>query len=607
MRPVIVRENLKSQLECNRKQYQIEVQKNKKVYNLIGYTKLVLFILFAVCVYRAAAGGDSIFLWAAAAVLLFVQAAAWAYHFILNGKLDRGRVMIQINQSHLDRISGRWTEFSDTGEEFLDPEHPYGSDLDITGPASLFQFLSTAHTWYGRKAFASDLLTAKYSKGELVKRQASVRELAENTALADELEYRFSKVGCDPRAEALTIALSSFDPVLRSRWMKTLLLYLPFSTIPFLLLIFFFHLESLYLTGFLILTAQTILWLAGLPDCSRYSKSIGRLPIHLKAYHKVLKLIQTQNFESEELKRIQGELTEGRFSAVKAMKELANVENMVNVRGTPIIYFLLNVLFLWDFRSAFSLEKWKRTYSPYCENWFRALGEIESLLSLSTMIRVCGHCCFPVYSDVRIMDASELGHPLIHESKRVTNTLTLDDNIIIISGSNMSGKTTYLRTAGINLVLARAGGPVCASKMTFSDLHLTTSMRVSDDLKEGISTFYAELKRVKRILDTAEMDNRTLFLIDEIFRGTNSVDRLIGAKSVITKLNGLGAIGMITTHDLELCGLEEIHPRITNCNFTESYHEGKILFDYRRKEGRSKTTNGQYLMEMLGILSSNQN
>ena len=598
---------MKSQLECNIKQYQIEVQKNKKVYNLVGYTKLALFILFAVCVYRAATGEVSIFLWAAAAVLLFVQAAAWAYHIILNGKLDRGRVMIQINQSHLDRISGRWIEFSDTGEEFSDPEHPYGDDLDITGPASLFQFLSTAHTWYGRKALASDLLSAGYSEGELIKRQASVRELAENTALADELEYCFTKVGCDPRAEALATALSSFDPVLRNRWIKTLLLYLPFCTIPFFLLMLLFHFESLYLIGFLILSAQTVLWLAGLPACLRYSNGIGRLPIHLKAYHKVLKLIKMQNFESEELKSIQAELTEGNFSAVKAMKELANVENMVNVRGTPILYFLLNILFLWDFRSAFSLEKWKRTYAPYCENWFRALGEIESLLSLSTMIRVCGHCCFPVYSDVRIMDASELGHPLIHDSKRVTNTLTLDDNIIIISGSNMSGKTTYLRTAGINLVLARAGGPVCARKMTFSDLHLITSMRVSDDLKEGISTFYAELERVKKILDTAEMDSRTLFLIDEIFRGTNSADRLIGAKSVITKLNNLGAIGMITTHDLELCGLEEIHSRITNCNFTESYHEGQILFDYRRKEGRSKTTNGQYLMEMLGILSSGQN
>jgi ABC-type cobalt transport system substrate-binding protein len=536
-------------------------------------------------------------------MLLVTQIAAWSYHFILNNKIDRAQVMIGINQRHLDRIDGRWTEFSDTGGDFSRGEHPYGRDLDIIGQSSLFQFLSTAHTWYGRSTFASDLLHAEYSKEELIKRQASVGELAENAALADELEYHFSKIGSDSQAEDLVKELSSFEPFLRSGWSKSFLSYLPLVTIPLLLLVLLIQSESLYLAGFMIVSVQAVLWIMGVSVCSRYVKRVGRLPFHLNAYYKVLKLIKMGTFESEELNRIQTKLTGGSNSAVQAIRDLESISNRVSVRGTPIVYFLLNVLLLWDFRCAFSLEKWKRTYSPYCESWFRAMGEVESLLSLATMVRVCGHSCFPSFSDERGMGAFELGHPLINDSVRVTNHLTLDDNIIIISGSNMSGKTTYLRTAGINLVLARAGGPVCAREMTFSNLHIVTSMRVADDLKEGISTFYAEMKRIKKILDSAETDDSTLFLIDEIFRGTNSVDRLMGAKAVLVKLNEYRTIGMITSHDLELCELEGAHSRIINCNFSEEYHDGQILFDYKRKEGRSQTTNGKFLMEQLGILT----
>jgi DNA mismatch repair ATPase MutS len=289
-------------------------------------------------------------------------------------------------------------------------------------------------------------------------------------------------------------------------------------------------------------------------------------------------------------------------SAAQAIKELSKITDRASVRSNPIVYFVLNTLLLWDFECAFLFEDWKRKYAPQCEKWFLALGELESLSCFATLRNVCDHTCYPRMLACRGVEAEALGHPLIPNTVRVTNPLRLQNNILIISGSNMSGKTTYLRTAGINLVLARAGGPVCAKDMVFSDLHIFTSMRVTDDLNDGISTFYAELKRIKKILDAAKSNRNTVFLIDEIFRGTNSVDRLSGARTVITKLSQIGVSGMITTHDLELCDLQEDVPEIQNYSFSEYYENGHIFYDYKMRPGKSKTTNAKYLMELLEIL-----
>jgi DNA mismatch repair ATPase MutS len=200
------------------------------------------------------------------------------------------------------------------------------------------------------------------------------------------------------------------------------------------------------------------------------------------------------------------------------------------------------------------------------------------------------------------MEAQELGHPLIPNDMRVNNDTACKNNIFIISGSNMSGKTTFLRTVGINLVLAHAGSFVCAKQMSFYVTQIMTSMRIVDDLNEGISTFYAEIKRIKGIIELAGKELGMFFLIDEIFRGTNSVDRLNGAKTVLSKLDKIGALGIITTHDLDLCEMVNSYSRIKNFSFSEDYRNNQIYFDYKLKVGKSTTTNAKYLMEMVGIM-----
>lgn len=578
------------------------LDKNKQLYNLVGYIKLILFTIFTVSIYFMITRRDSIVFVAAAAALLIVQIAAWVYHAILNARIERSKSIIEINLRHLDRLTGKWAEFSDTGEEFIDSEHSYGCDLDIVGKESLFQFLNTTHTWHGRRAFADDLLNAEYSKLKIIQRQEAVKELAQDDEFADELEYRFSKIGSDPAAEVLLQELQDDRLFIKNRFQRALLTYGPLFTTLLVGLAMILHWKQLYLPSAIFLALQTLVWILGVPATYKYIRRVNHLPFKLNAYKGVLELVNVAEFTAHELHEIQSNLTTSDISAARAIKELAKIADKVSVRSAPIVYYILNAFLLWDFRCVLMLDDWKKKYALHCKKWFLALGELESLLCFATMEKVCSHTCFPDISDDRGVEATELGHPLIPDSVRVTNQIRLSDNIVIISGSNMSGKTTYLRTAGINIVLARAGGPVCAREMTCSNLHIVTSMRITDDLNEGVSTFYAELKRVKGILDASKGDRNTLFLIDEIFRGTNSVDRLSGARTIITKLNDLGAIGIVTTHDLDLCELEQEIPRIHNYSFSEYYENERIYFDYKIKHGKSKTTNARYLMEMVGII-----
>jgi len=336
-----------------------------------------------------------------------------------------------------------------------------------------------------------------------------------------------------------------------------------------------------------------------MPKTQRYIGAMSRLPYKLSAYSAVIDILRERDFSSEKLNQTKARLNE----ASQAIKDLGRIADKINIKHNGIIYFLANVFLLLDYECALLLEGWKEKYAHLAGRWFETLGEFESLLCLSHFANVCNNTCFPTLSEQGgVIDAAGIGHPLLPNETRVSNEFHFKSNIFIISGSNMSGKTTFLRTVGINLVLARAGGFVCAGRMTCSIFEIMTSMRISDDLNTGISTFYAELRRIKGIIEMARRNPQLIFLIDEIFRGTNSVDRLIGAKTLISKLGALGAAGMISTHDLDLCDMAGLFGRIENHSFSEHYSNDKICFDYMMKPGKSMTTNAKYLMELVGIL-----
>lgn len=585
------------------KEHEASLKKHNVLFNFVGYVKLGFFLILIVSGYSTFTKGFSLFLIGISLGIFFLFIGFWVYQDKLKEKIDYLSGMIAINNRHLDRISGKWDSFSDIGEEFIDSEHPYGCDLDIVGKKSLFQFLNRTHTWYGRQAFAKDLLHPSYTKNELQKRQEAVFELSKDIEFTNQMEYYFSKIGYSPSAPDLVSNLKDSKPFTTNNILKFILLWTPAITVLLIAFMLIFQLKNLYLTGATLAMIQALLWALGFPKTQNYLGAILDTSYKLAPYSTVIEMLKSKNFHSEKLKEIQSQLGASETSAAQAIKDLNKILTKISVRSNLIIYFVLNVFLLWDYQCAFMLETWKAKYAHLSEKWFLALGEFESLMSFSTLGNVCSNICMPIISDKsKIIEAKDLGHPLLPNEARVNNDFNLHDNIFIISGSNMSGKTTFLRTVGINLVLAQAGSFVCAKEMAFSPLKIMTSMRIVDDLNEGISTFYAELKRIKTIIDTAKNDSNMIFLIDEIFRGTNSVDRLIGAKTVIAQLNTLNVAGLITTHDLELCQLENIYPRIQNYNFSEYYRDNAIYFDYKIKPGKSNTTNAKYLMKMIGII-----
>lgn len=274
---------------------------------------------------------------------------------------------------------------------------------------------------------------------------------------------------------------------------------------------------------------------------------------------------------------------------------------MISIRSNGILYILFNIVFLWDYQSSFALENWKAKFGSNVETWLSSIGEIESLTSLTVPLQIENGLSFPkIDSSKFTINAKAIGHPLIKKEERVYNDISIEDKILIITGSNMSGKTTFLRTLGINMVLTNAGAPVFSSELSLPIMDIYTSMRITDDLKNKISTFYGELLRIKEILDYGKVHKNTFFLIDEIFRGTNSKDRIYGARNVLLNLNKNGLMGAITTHDLEICELDN-DKRIVNYNFSEKYVDGLIDFDYKIKPGKSTTTNAKHLMKTVGI------
>lgn len=579
------------------------LNKKNRMFDLLGYIKLLLALMIGVLLYQAGireAGVRSSYgvLCTGLFVMLIV---IWICQDRVRKGIKYHKAMMEICGRQIDRITGAWIKFRDLGAEFLDPEHRYAGDLDIIGAKSLFQFLNTTQTWYGRQTFADDLLRPGYGQDDIEERQKAVAELSGDVVFANQIQYQLSLIGLNVSDEKLVEELSSQTLFIKNRVIKRMLRVLPVLTVLFAAGIAVFQVEHLYLAGLTAVTGQALLWLAGAQRAHRYLGTMMRLPYKLGAYGDFIEILSAQDFNASRLNRIKAELD----TASQAIKDLGRIAERVNVKYNAILYFAVNIFLLWDYECALLLEAWKQKYSAQAKQWFQAIGEFESLLSLSCLPCVCETVCLPSISGQNVvLEAKDMGHPLLPNEIRVNNDLNFRNNIMIISGSNMSGKTTFMRTVGINLVLARTGGFVCAGQMRCSLADVVTSMRIADNLSEGVSTFYAELKRIKSILSFAQGHPQMLFLIDEIFRGTNSVDRLTGAEAVIAKLERLGAAGIITTHDLELCRLAKDRSRIENYSFAEDYREQQIFFDYKLKQGKSQTTNATFLMKMVGILDN---
>lgn len=579
------------------------IEKYSKKSNLISMARFIVFIgIIAITYVMIKIDYKAIY-----AVIDFILTVIFIgliiYHNVIKDRLNFSQEIININNEYLDRINGNWIDFNDIGEEFINKEHKYSFDLDIVGKKSLFQFINIANTWNGRRKLAKTLLESKYNKDEIYLRQEAIKELGSKLDFCQELEYLGRKHKEElQNPESLMEYTKNNEEVMKSQKIKKILHFLPIFVIPLSIGILVFKVKEVYSLIPLLILLQYLLWVIGFSKLNRILVPVGKFKSNLETYLDILKLLEKEKFESKKLKDLKEILFNKDYSSILGIEELDRITEKINLRyNNALIYFLFNGLFLWDYECAYLLENWKKKYGVEVEKWIEVIGEIEALSSLSVLIQIEEDISFPTIDNSKLkIKADSLGHPLINSDIRILNDIEMDNNIFIITGSNMSGKTTFLRTLGINLVLAYSGGPVYADKMSCPIVSIYTSMRVTDDLKNGISTFYAELLRIKDIINEAKENKNMIFLIDEIFRGTNSIDRILGAKNVLANLNKLEVIGAITTHDLELCVLDKYN-RIKNYHFSEEYKDNKIHFDYKIRLGRSTSTNAKYLMKLVGI------
>ncbi|WP_019553872.1 MutS family DNA mismatch repair protein [Propionispira raffinosivorans] len=507
-------------------------------------------------------------------------------------------------KQYLDRFSKNWHAFTENGKEYLTEYTTQAKDLDLLGSASLYQYICAAYTAYGKQKLSHALLDAPQTPTSIKRRQQSVSDLARKQDLSIDLQVLLNLL---PAKQSTLADSEKFlnqieateayaGPVL-----KFFISVLPILTVLSLVCgelgIFSWQI------GLIFLFVQFSLSGFFYGKNSSFLAPLSSFDQQLKMYEQIFHTIEKAAFTSP-LQELQTKLTKD-GGACKKIRKLYRISECAKMRGNLFFYFLANTLLLWDFHCALHFTKWKQHTAQDVRVWLDTLGEFELTLSLAVLCHIKENYVFPTITDSAspIVQAVDLSHVLLEESSAIANSLEINATTCIITGSNMSGKTTFLRSIGISSVLAYAGAPVCAKSFTVSPMNIFTSMRIEDDISKGISTFYAELLRIKGMVEFSKSHQPMLILIDEIFKGTNSADRIIGAAETIRKLTNPWSITFVSTHDFELCRLAESeHIPITNYHFEEYYTDNEIHFDYKLKPGQCQTTNAKYLLKMAGIL-----
>lgn len=538
-----------------------------------------------------------------AGIAVFIVLAVWHSELFLNKK--RLTALVAINCQGIDRHENRWGTFHEVGDEFVNADHPFSADLDVFGKHSLYQYCCIARTCFGKRQLAEFLQWNPDDGETIVSRQEAVKELSTLVSWRQDLEAEGFSLPTEMNPDGLLAwAEKTSNPFIDRAMTRQLLLWFPLVMVAAGIVG--------YAAGYSILFAlpfagiQLLLSAVLFTSIGKHLNVFDKYARHVAIYGSMLEAIGKQQFASPLLKQVQKSVAlSNRDGAPAALGRLSKVLSSSEVRLSPIPWFFANTFMFWDIRCIIHLEQWKENYGAVVRQWLETIGVFEAINSLALLSYDHPEWCFPQFDENELrIEAKKIAHPLLPHLQRVSNTVMLGPpggSVTIITGSNMSGKSTLLRTVGLNLVLAYAGAPVCAQMLICTPMRLFTSMRTGDDLISHTSTFYAELLRVKKIVDAIGDEEPMFYLLDELFRGTNSADRHDGAVALLNELSCSYTLGMISTHDLELCSLAEEKEYFSNAHFKEYYTGKKIAFDYMLRSGPSTTRNALYLMKMVGI------
>ena len=518
---------------------------------------------------------------------------------------DHKQAYLKVNENEVALQKGESSIYNE-GNEYDDAKHPYVSDLDIFGSKSLFAKINRTATKDGESNLASWFLNPS-SKDQITARQEAIGELASKVDWIQSLQTKLlfnlgKKINIKTFLERY---LSDEGMNFGNSFMR---IYV--KLVPFLFLVgIIVSLFVLPIWNFLgILAIVHLIWSMALGGkVAFFSNRIDKVGATLLAYSDAVKMVEDEVFASSLNIALQKELsTENNGKLSIAFKNLGQLVDKLDARNNILVGAVLNMFLLWDFRQVLNIVKWKDNYKTDVLKTFDIIGEYESLLSLALLKYNNPNWCFPTILpnvDTDRIYANNLNHPLLPPSTAVFNNYdAIDHSLALITGSNMAGKSTFLRTVGINAVLAFAGSVVCASEFRLPIYKLISYMRIKDNLNESTSTFKAELDRMKFILQTVKSNKDSFVLIDEMLRGTNSVDKYLGSKAIIKQLIAMNGKGMVATHDLQLSTLEEEYKGILkNYHFDIQVINGEMLFDYKLKNGKCTIFNASLLLKGIGI------
>ncbi|HEX7152671.1 MAG TPA: DNA mismatch repair protein MutS [Thermoanaerobaculia bacterium] len=558
--------------------------------------------------------------------LTLIPVALFVALLVVHEKTIRARKRAQASAKFfelgLSRLDGTWSGRGVGGAEFIEEHHPYAGDLDLFGNGSLFEMICIAVTTAGRARLASWLKAPEGSMTEVRARQEAVAELRENVPLREDLAIAATEVARDVEAAKLD-EWSSMPPMVIGKGERLAARVLPIITAAFVLLMLpkiFAELVGLTHEGAslqlgmladvpawpLIPLFLAELWIArGLgARIEHVVSAVERTEPALALFAGVLHRLEREQFSSPRLASLRARLDRDGQPASEQIERLRKLVALLDARRNQF-FAPIGMMLLWTTNVAIAIERWRVESGRDIVAWIEAVAELEALASLASFAFEHPDFAMPALEEEGpLFDAQSLGHPLIPADRRVTNDLRLDRELrlLVVSGSNMSGKSTMMRSVGIAAILGLAGAPVCARSLRLAPMAVGASIRINDSLQEGASRFYAEILRIRQVLELSRGPVPLLFLLDEILAGTNSHDRRIGAEAVVRGLVERGAAGLMSTHDLALAQIvETVGARAKNVHFEDHIEEGRVVFDYKMREGVVTKSNALALMRSVGI------
>ena len=572
-----------------------ELSKLKKKLYTISTLRLIVFFSTIAGIYFFMSNGLTV------SIVAVVGFAIFAVLLFINSKLQTEKQLliskININKTEISVLNGEFKNLN-SGNEFVDPHHYYSNDIDLFGVGSFFQYSNRTATKEGALAYAT--LLTENNIDQIGEKQNAVIELADKkkwrqhfTAIAGLVNVRFS-------AQSILKYIKNYQRMLPNylKGLVTVFIIISvsligavsFGFIPFSILVIWFFL-GLFLSASQLKKTNAI-----------YNAS-GKAKETFKQYYQLLEEIEKQSFTAKNLLDKQLEIQSEKEKASLVFQKFSRILDSFDQRNNIIIAVVGNALFLWDIQNALKVEKWISKYQHTVENWFKVITYFDTQNTLANFYFNHPTFVMPTISnDVSIINAVQLGHPLLNEDKRIDNDFVIDkEQFFIVTGANMAGKSTFLRSVSLTMVMANIGLPVCAKKITYNPIKLITSMRTSDSLADDESYFYSELKRLKFIVDKIETEDYFIIL-DEILKGTNSKDKAIGSKKFVEKLSNSNSTGIIATHDVSLCVLEDEFKDIENYFFDAQINQDELHFDYTLKKGICKNMNASFLLKKMEII-----